>query len=443
MTIDKRTPAPVHFDRHAPDYRERFSDITRELHSGCPVAYTETYGGHWVASGHREVFEIARSANLLSNDHDVYGERKGYKGITIPSITTSRGGFLEMDPPEQRDYRRALDPYLSPAAVARWKPFVVDLTRACIDDRIEGGRIDFVDDLANVVPAVLTLAMMGLPLEDWVIYCEPTHAQVYTPPDSPDMARVMEASMAMSERLREAVVQGRQQSRPGMINALIEAAITGHPANDEDITGALTLLIGGGFDTTTALTAHSLEWLDQNPTERERLRADLAGLLDSATEEFLRYYTPAPGDGRTITENCTMAGATFEEGDRLWLSWAMANRDASVFPDPDKLVLDRKMNRHTSFGLGIHRCIGSNVARMTFKTMLAQVLQRMPDYHCLSERTVHYPTVGVINGMQHLPATFSPGKRVGPGLDEILPRLQELCDAEGLADPVIRPSAVE
>src|SRR4051795_9542945 len=165
---DKLTP--FHFDRHAPEYINEFADITHELHQRCPMAWTETYGGHWVASGYDEVFEVARAGTLLSNDHDPDGKRKGYKGISIPELSPTQGGFLEMDPPAQRDYRRALDPYLSPAAVARWKPMTEDLTRACLDEKIQSGRIDFVDDLANVVPAVMTLALMGLPLSDWVVY---------------------------------------------------------------------------------------------------------------------------------------------------------------------------------------------------------------------------------------------------------------------------------
>ena len=437
--------SPVHFDRHTPDYIDHFTEITHELHAKCPIAWSETYGGHWVASGYKEVFEIARNATLLSNDHDIKGERKGYQGITIPGRpeAQTRGGFLEMDPPEQRDYRRALDPYLSPAAVARWKPMVEDLTRACLDEKIESGRIDFVDDLANIVPAVLTLALMGLPLVDWVVYCEPAHAGVYTPPDSPDLPRVVEASIAMITRLAESIVEVRSNPRPGMVNALIEASICGQPPTDDDIRDTLSLLIGGGFDTTTALTAHSLEWLSQNPGERERLRADLPGLLDSATEEFLRFYTPAPGDGRTVTRDYELSGRRLEEDDRLYISWAMANRDPEVFPDPDTIKIDRKHNRHTSFGLGLHRCIGSNVARNSFKSMLTAVLERIPDYHCIPEGAVHYDTVGVINGMKHLPATFTPGSRQGAGLDETIAHWQEVIDREGLAAPVIRSSQAE
>jgi cytochrome P450 len=211
-----------------------------------------------------------------------------------------------------------------------------------------------------------------------------------------------------------------------------------------ELIGVVALLIGGGFDTTTALTAHALEWLAQNPKERERLSTERATLLDPATEEFLRFYTPAVGDGRTISGDCALAGTEFKEGDRVWLSWSMANRDPAQFPDSNRIDLARKHNRHNSFGLGIHRCIGSNVARTVFKRMLLAVLDRIPDYVCDPEGTVHYETIGVINGMRHLPATFTPGKRLGPGLDETLDRLQKACDEQRLAEPVtVRPSRAD
>jgi cytochrome P450 len=433
-----RTKKRYHFDRHTPDYRHQFEAITAEMHTTCPVAWSDTYGGHWVVAGAREVFEIARSAEYLSNDHDVAGVRRGYKGITIPTPDDYQfqGGFLEMDPPEQRQYRQLLNPYLSPAAVARWSPVVEELVRACIDEKIETGRIDFVDDLANVVPAVLTLAMLGIPLRNWTIYCEPAHAGVYTPPDSPDMPRVREMQMAMFGDLVGQLTQIRENPRPGLVDALARATINGTTPADMELLGVLALLIGGGFDTTTSLTAHALEWLSEHPDQRERLRRERDTLLDSATEEFLRFYTPAPGDGRTISADCEILGTRFKEGERLWLSWAMANRDPSLFPSPNEVDLARTGNRHHSFGLGIHRCIGSNVARMVFKRMITAVLGRMPGYQCDPAGAVHYETIGVIQGMQHLPATFTPGPRLGPGLDETIDTLQQVCDKQRLAEPV-------
>jgi cytochrome P450 len=427
-----------HFDRHTPEYRHQFESITVEMQAQCPIAWTDTYDGHWVAAGHHEVFDLARSAEYLSNDHDVNNERRGYKGITIPSPESNQhqGGFLEMDPPAQRHYRQALNPYLSPAAVQRWVPVADELVRACLNEKIESGSIDFVDDLANIVPAILTLAMLGIKLDSYEVYVEPAHASVYTPPGSPDWPRVVELAMGMYGALYTELTAIKATPRPGLVDALINATIDGGKPGDMELLGVLSLLIGGGFDTTTALTAHALEWLSEHPADRERLSAERDELLDSATEEFLRFYTPAPGDGRTISQDCVIAGQAFKEGERLWLSWAMANRDPSVFPHPNELDLGRQGNRHSSFGLGIHRCIGSNMARMVFKRMLTAVLDRMPDYACDPAGAVHYDTIGVIQGMKRLPATFTPGTRIGAGLAETIAAMQQVVDEQRLAEPV-------
>lgn len=435
---EHRKKNTFHFDRHTPEYREQFQQITEEMHAKCPVAWTDAYDGHWVAAGSNEVFELARCP-AISNDHDLNGERKGYQGITIPRAqraTIVRGGILEMDEPDHSIYRGALNPYLSPAAIKRWVPFVDEITRAAIDEKIETGRIDFVDDLANVVPAVLTLAMMGIQLNKWPVYSEPAHLSVSTPEHSPDAPRVAEMSRQMGIDMITTMMAIRENPRPGLVNALLQLRIDGEPAPDLEILGNLGLVIGGGFDTTTALTAHALEWLSDNPDERDRLSRERDTLLHPATEEFLRFFTPAAGDGRTFAEDVEVDGQRFKEGERLWLSWAMANRDPSVFDEPEKVVLDRKGNRHFSFGIGVHRCVGSNVARTVFKSMLTAVLDRMPDYVCDPEGTEHYESIGVIQGMKHLPATFTPGRRLGPGLEDTLQRLQQICDEQELARPI-------
>lgn len=433
-----RSSHSFHFDRHTPQYREQFEAITTEMLERCPLAWSDTYGGHWVAAGSKQVFELARSADV-SNDNDLTGDRRGYRGINIPrgeSSTVVRGGMLEMDDPEHRQYRTPLNAYLSPAAIQRWIPFVDEIVRACVDEKIESGHIDFVDDLANIVPAVFTLALMGVPLHKWDLYCEPAHASVYTPTDSPDYPRVAEMQIAGAMDLMNHVAEIRDNPRPGLIDALVRTRIDDRPAPDMELMGMLMLLIGGGFDTTTALTAHALEWLSEHPDQRVRLRRERDALLDSATEEFLRFFTPAPGDGRTIAADCEIDGVALKEGERLWISWAMANRDPALFDHPDQVLLDRPGNRHFSFGLGVHRCIGSNVARTVFKSMLTAVLDRLPDYRCDPAAAVHYQTIGVIQGMQHLPADFTPGARLGPGLAETLCNLQRICDEQELARPI-------
>ena len=427
------------FDRHAADYRDNFSKITEEMQSKCPMAWSDTHGGHWVAAGAEEVFTLARSAGL-SNDNDIKGVRRGYKGIMIPTAVRSagriRGGILEMDDPEHREFRAVLNPYLSPAAIKKWVPIIDEVIRASLDEKIESGSIDFIDDLANIVPAVITLAMLGIPVTKWDTYCEPVHAAMYTPPDSPDIQRISALHAAMGQDLLSNLHDVRKNPRPGLIDAIARATINGEKPDDNELLGVISLLIGGGFDTTTALTSHALEWLSQNPDQREILSRDRDTMLDSATEEFLRYFCPTPGDGRTFSVDGEINGIEFKEGERLFLSWAMANRDPSVFDEPNKVDLERTANRHLSFGLGVHRCIGSNLARTVFKRMLVAVLDRMPDYHCDPEGAVHYDSIGTIQGMRQLPATFTPGPRIGAGLDETLAEVQKIVDEQALAAPI-------
>jgi cytochrome P450 len=146
MSIDDTTRKQprISLDRHSSRYRTEFEELSDDFHARCPVAWNDTHGGYWFVSGNQELFDVARRADVLSNDNDIRFERKGYDGISIPSVPRDErmvvGGFLEMDPPEQRHYRKALNPYLSPAAVTRWQPVMDEITRACLDEVIESGR---------------------------------------------------------------------------------------------------------------------------------------------------------------------------------------------------------------------------------------------------------------------------------------------------------------
>jgi cytochrome P450 len=423
----------VDFDHHSKEYREHGMEIAAEARAKCPVAWSEHYGGYWFVTGLDEASAFQKRPDLFSAYREIGNPDSVYKGIVIPYADAEYGaGFLEMDPPDQLAYRRILNPFLSPAAVVRWEPLVRELTNACIDDIIERGEGDFVEEVVNVVPAVLTMAMIGLPLGDWVVYNEPAHATIYTPPDSPDRPRVDELNMQMGLRLLEFMSEARVKPRPGMLKALLEAEIDGEPLPDLGIMGSLFLVIGGGFDTTTALTSNAWRWLAENPEDKARLMAD-PKLWDTATEEFVRFFTPAQGTARSVTKDCEILGYEFKEGDRALLSFAMPNRDPKYFEDPDTVKLDRFPNRHAAFGLGNHRCIGSNLARMQFKGIMQEALSRIPEYRIDYEGLQRYETIGTINGNRNMPMTFPVGTRRGPGLEATIAKWQATLDDEAVA----------
>ena len=423
----------VDFDHHSPEYRERGVELAAEARQRCPVAWTEHHGGYWFVTGLDEASAFQKRPDLFSAYREIGNPDSIHKGITIPAIDSDYGGgFLEMDPPDQLEYRRILNPFLSPAAVVRWDPMARDLTNACIDDIVEDGRGDFVEQIVNVVPAVLTMGLIGMPLADWVVFNEPAHKTVYTPPDSPERPAVDELSMQMVRRLFEYLGEFRAHPRPGMLAALLDAEIGGEPLPDLNVMGTLMLVIGGGFDTTTALTSNAWRWLADHPDDKARLQAD-PDLWGTATEEFVRFFSPAQGTARNVTRDCEVAGHRFSEGDRVLVSFAMPNRDPKYFEDPDTIHLDRFPNRHAAFGLGNHRCIGSNLARMMFRAIMQESLRRLPEYVIDLDGLERYETIGTINGNKNMPMTFPPGTRRGPGLEATVEEWQARLDAEAAA----------
>lgn len=176
----------------------------------------------------------------------------------------------------------------------------------------------------------------------------------------------------------------------------------------EDIAQSITFLTTvGGIDTTTSFTGAALLHLAQHPADRERLINE-PDLLPLATEEFLRFYPPARAHKRIVAVDTEFGGVEMKQGDAVLLSEAAAGRDDAEFANADEFVIDRNPNRHVSFGVGIHRCPGSHLARIVFSEMITAVLRRMPDYEIALDDVVEYPDWAMVGGWQRIPATFTP-----------------------------------
>ncbi|HTX64091.1 MAG TPA: cytochrome P450, partial [Acidimicrobiales bacterium] len=135
-------------------------------------------------------------------------------------------------------------------------------------------------------------------------------------------------------------------------------------------------------------------------------------LLVPATDEFRRVFAPSQSMGRTVMKSATVRGCAMAPGERVLLPWVSGNFDESVFERPEEIVLDRPRNRHLSFGIGYHRCVGAHLAKAMFQTMMRQVLSRLPDYEVLEDKVVEYPDRGNQTGLDALPAVFTPGPRL-------------------------------
>jgi cytochrome P450 len=189
--------------------------------------------------------------------------------------------------------------------------------------------------------------------------------------------------------------------------------VDGRRLTDGELQSVLWNLVAGGLDTTTSLTALALHHLDAHPDQRARLVEDPA-LVAPATEEFLRYFSVNETLTRTVSRDTELGGQRLCRGEHLMLSWLSANRDEAVFDRADEVVLDREANPHLAFGVGPHRCIGMHMARTMFQVLLTGVLARIPDYAVDRDATRFYAGNPELNGVVTMPATFTPGPRVGP-----------------------------
>ena len=136
-------------------------------------------------------------------------------------------------------------------------------------------------------------------------------------------------------------------------------------------------------------------------------------MLPIACEEFIRYYSPIHALARTAKDDVDLDGWHIGKGERVMLAYAAGNRDPDAFDDPEQVRIDRFPNKHVGFGAGMHRCLGSFLARLMFQVMVTEVLNRMPDYRVIEEDCVPYPSVSKVNGWIHIPAVFTPGRKVG------------------------------
>lgn len=413
MTNDDRPI--VDFDHHDPEFHADRHQRWGKLRAECPVAWNPNHGGFWAVAGYDEVNQVSREADVFSSkfepDSDDGVDYMGISGVPRPRGVPP-AGIAEVEGPPHVALRRAMNPFLLPQAVTTLKPFIEDAARWFLDQTVADGDMDIVGDYASPVPALVTMAIVGLPLDDWQPYAELFHASIAHRPSDPEHQQAMARVPAMMEQLRTEADRRRSDPTDDLLTALVELEIDGEPLDDTQITSVLWNVVGGGLDTTTSLTSLSLLHLAEHPDQRQRL-VDDPSLITAATEEFLRYFSVNESLSRTVAAPTELGGQRLGPGDLVLFSWLSANRDESQFPDPDTVVLDRAPNPHLAFGVGAHRCIGMHVARTTFQILVREALDRIPDYEVVHP-VQHYAGNPTLNGLVRLPVKFSPGERLGP-----------------------------
>ncbi|MET0828121.1 MAG: cytochrome P450 [Microbacterium sp.] len=406
-SVVREAPASPVFDHHSEDFARHWPEITAHLRSTVgPVVRTEVHGGYYAVIGHPEALAAANDAETLMS-----GRRDGVSSIYFPSMPL-RMVPLEVDAPLQVAIRRVLNPIFSDRMAESWEPYVRQLVDVHIDQFIESGEGDLVLDLARRVTATTNLALVGVTEFDEVEeFIDAPGITLRTEPGSPEYERAVEVSRNVEALFLQGLAERRAQPQNDVMSVIANLKLDGEGATDEFILRLIHTVVSGGNSTTTSLIGHAFIWLSEHPDIREKVSGDDA-LLADLLEEIVRLSTPAISLGRTARADGMVGDQPISAGDHVLLCYGAANRDPAVFENPDEVVFGRSEN-HLAFGWGRHRCLGRSFARSMAKATVGRVLERIPDFTVDVAAVKRYQTIPVVNGVLSVPATFTPGARVG------------------------------
>jgi cytochrome P450 len=357
----------------------------------------QTPGGAWVATRYDECYEILR-------------DWRSFSSKPAGSNPTSFGDIvINLDPPRQQQLRKVLNPYFSPGRMKELDPQVRAITDGLIDNFIESGRGDLADVAWQQPGIVFFRHLLGMPVEDVPLYIEAADLGINGESEEVRIG----AMTKLYHRVRDEIDKRRSEPpRDDLIDVLLAAEIDGEKLSFDDAVANALLLVQAGLETTSSAMSFAFFYLGTHASERDRLVRE-AELIPTAIEEFIRFAGSVHGLHRSVAEEVELSGQKFCPGETVVVNYAAANRDAREFDEPDKCILDRQTNRHLGFGAGVHRCLGSNLARLEFRVGVEQTLNRIPDYSIPPGAKVDFHGNSVTRGYRALPVVFTPGARVG------------------------------
>lgn len=350
-----------------------FASMRRE----APVAYCEPadYEPFWAITRHEDIVAISRDPARFSNTGRIALLRKDEDDL-IRQVRT----IINMDPPDHGVYRAIGNRWFVPRNLRRLEERVRALARELLDGIAARGatQIDFVQEVAVPLPMRLICGLLGVPAEDEPFVLRLSN-EVFGA-DDPDLKR---SDGGREKTIAEAfgyftklIAERRREPREDLLSVIANAEIHGNRIADLEALSYALIILAAGIDTTRNALGSGIEALLAHPGQLERLRDD-PSLIPTTVEEILRWTVPANQMLRTATCDTEVRGVPIRKGDTLVLFYPSANRDESVFHDPDRFLVDRKPNHHLTFGIGEHFCLGAGLARMEIRVLLEELLPRL------------------------------------------------------------------
>jgi cytochrome P450 len=382
---------------------EYFSLLRRE----APVCWhEETAGGgkgHWAVTRHEDLKFVSRNPNLFSS----YAGGSILREMTPEQTDGNRALMINMDPPQHVKYRRLVQRGFTPRMVNDLAPHIRTMATEIIDRVAARGECELVADLSALMPMQVICQMIGVAREDWEAVYDLSNKLVGF--DDPELQEHHGAGEMLAMQLFQyaARLNEKVRTQPGndLGTALVQGSVDGEKLTDLEFNSFFMLLAVAGNETTRTATTHGVKLLAEHPEQRQRVQRDRR-LLPLMIEEVLRYCSPLHYFRRTATADTELNGARIRAGDKITLWYPSANRDESVFTDPQAFDVGRTPNDHLAFGVGEHFCLGASLARLELTILFDELLRRLPDI------TLDGPPVRLrsnfINGIKAMPVRFTP-----------------------------------
>ncbi|MGI5289907.1 cytochrome P450 [Nonomuraea polychroma] len=382
------------FSHVEPEWAADPYPIQDDLRQRCPIAHTGRFGGGWLPTRYEDVAAIAYDTERFSSRSIIMSNFRPPRELAPVGGTPP----ISSDPPFHHDARKLLLPAFTKSAVAKREAATRAFCHELID-ALEGQEVvDAAADYAQHIPMRVISDMLGFPPEDgprFREFIENALEGVNLPPEE-RIKRMGHLFDYLLGQIRDHV----DHPRDDLTTYLINAELYGRKLAPDHVAGTMALLLIAGIDTTWSAIGASLWHLARTPADRERLVAE-PGLLPTAMEELLRVYAPVTM-ARLVKEDMRWNGVDMKADDWVLLSFPAANRDPAQFERAGEVVIDRQVNRHVAFGLGIHRCVGSHLARMELRVALEVWLERIPAFTLADPSAVTW-AAGQVRGPRALP----------------------------------------
>jgi cytochrome P450 len=379
------------FDHTDPQWVADPFPIWDELRRECPVAHSDRYGGTWLPVSHEYVAEVAYDTEHFTSRSVVVSEvRPGDDDLPAPIGIAPP---ITSDPPFHALARRLLLPAFGPKPIKAFEPYTRVLCNELLDRIGDRREFDAAVEYAQDIPLRVIARMLGFPESDADRFRHFIRLVLESVDATAEERQAQIDSRELDDYIDARIAEHLDAPRDDLTTFLLEAELDGQKLHPDHVRGTMVLLMIAGIDTTWSAIGASLWHLAQHP--------DDPALMPTAVEEFLRAYAPVTM-ARLVAHDFDFHGCPMKQGDWLLLPFPAANRDPDAFADADHVIIDRAENRHAAFGLGIHRCLGSNLARMELQIALEQWMRRYPEFELTAPEQVEW-SAGQVRGPRTLP----------------------------------------